>query len=169
MPKIYLIGMPGSGKSTVGKKLASKLNYSFLDFDGEIERKEGATIEAIFSLKGEPYFRQIEAQILSKVSERQKSLVVATGGGTPCYYNGLELMNSTGVTVFINVSPDVLIQRLKSDTSRPLLKAGVEQNIKKLFGDRIGVYKNALIKMEADNISTDDLIKRIVEELKLKP
>lgn len=161
--------MPGSGKSTIGKKLASSLNFSFVDFDKEIEREEGATIKAIFSIKGEDYFRQIEAQVLSKIAYKKKNLVIASGGGTPCFYNGLELMNSIGTTIFIDVSPEVLINRLKSDTNRPLLKEGVEKNILKLYDERIYVYSKAQIKIEADNISIDDLIKRIVEELKLKP
>ena len=165
MPKIFLIGMPGSGKSTIGKKLASQLNYSFLDFDGEIERNEGATIKAIFELKGEPYFRQIEAQVLSKVSDFEKNIVVASGGGTPCYYNGIELMNLSGTTVFIDVSPKVLIERLDSDMDRPLLKDNVGIKIRELYNERIKVYSKAHIRIKADNISIDDLITRIVEEL----
>ena len=169
MPTIFLIGMPGSGKSTIGKKLASLLDYSFIDFDREIERKEGATIKAIFEIKGEDYFRQIEAQVLSTVAGQKNNLVVASGGGTPCFYNGIELMNLAGRTIFIDVSPSVLIERLKSDVNRPLLKEGVEKNILKLYKERIDDYSKAHIKIEADNISIDDILKRIVEELKLKP
>lgn len=161
--------MPGSGKSTVGKKLASLLNYSFIDFDVEIERKEGATIKAIFELKGEDYFRQIEAQVLGAISGNEKDLVVATGGGTPCFYNGIQLMNLEGKTIFIDVSPDIIIERLKNDVSRPLLKEGVQKNILQLYDERNEVYKKAHIKIEADQIPIDDLITRIVEELKLKP
>jgi len=157
--------MPGSGKSTIGKKLASKLNYSFLDFDSELERREGATIKAIFELKGEAYFRQVEAQVLSKVSEQKKDIIIATGGGTPCYYNGLNLMNLTGISVFIDVSPKALIERLKSDTVRPLLKEGVESKIYELYDERFSVYSKAHIKIKADNISIADLVTRIVEEL----
>ncbi len=158
--------MPGSGKSTIGKTLATELGYSYLDLDAEIERSEGATIEAIFELKGEAYFRQIEAQILSKVSEKERSIVVATGGGAPCHYNGLQLMNLSGTTIFIDVKPKTLIERLKSDTSRPLLKKGVEKNIRELYKKRISAYSNAHIKIKADNITIAGLIKRIVEELK---
>ncbi len=165
MPKIFLIGMPGSGKSTIGKKLASQLNYSFLDFDGEIERNEGATIKAIFELKGEPYFRQIEAQVLSKVSDIEKNIVIATGGGTPCFYNGIQLMNLSGITVFIDVSTQVLKERLASDIDRPLLQKDVTKKIQELYDERIAKYSKARIKIKADNISIDDLVTRIVEEL----
>lgn len=166
MSKIFLIGMPGSGKSTIAKELSSLLEYSYLDFDDEIERKEMATIKAIFSLKGEEYFRQVEAQVLSNVSKSDKKLVVATGGGTPCYYNGLEQMNLSGITIFIDVSPDELIERVLADTKRPLLQDGVEAKIRCLYKDRINVYSKAQIKIKADNISIADLIKRIVKELK---
>jgi len=169
MSKIFLIGMPGCGKSTIAKELATLLKYTFLDFDTEIEQQEGATIAAIFSIKGEKYFRQIEAQLLTQVAKKAKDLVVSTGGGTPCYYKGLELMNSTGTTIFIDINPELLINRLKSDMKRPLLKERVKENIRNLYDDRIGVYSKADIKIKADNISIADLIKRIVEELELKP
>lgn len=165
MPKVFLIGMPGSGKSTIGKKLAEILDLPFLDFDAEIERSEGATVKAIFSIKGEDYFRQIEAQVLSKLAKNKENLVIASGGGTPCFYNGLELMKSLGTTVFIDISPEVIIERLKTDTARPLLEEGVEKNINLLFEKRIGLYSKAHIKIEADNASIDDLVTRIVEEL----
>lgn len=163
--KIFLIGMPGSGKSTIGKSLATQLNYAFLDIDTEIERKEGATVEAIFELKGEPYFRQVEAQVLGQVVEKEGDFVIATGGGTPCHYNGLTLMQKVGKTVFINISPKFLINRLKADTQRPLLKDGVENKINKLYSERIDVYSNADIKIEGDNLSVDNLVATIVDKL----
>lgn len=161
--------MPGSGKSTIGKKLAQTLEYTYLDLDAEVERVEGATVKAVFEIKGENYFRQIEAQVLSAVVDQKKNLVVASGGGTPCHYNGLRLMNAKGTTIFIDVSPEILFDRLKFDDNRPLLKDGAEKNILKLHKERIPVYSKAHIKIEAGHISIDDLIKRIVEELKLKP
>ncbi|MCF6361028.1 MAG: shikimate kinase [Cyclobacteriaceae bacterium] len=165
MSKIFLIGMPGSGKSTIGKSLATQLNYTFLDIDTEIERKEGATVEAIFELKGESYFRQVEAQVLGQVAEKKGDFVIATGGGTPCHYNGLALMQKVGKTVFINISPKVLINRLKADTQRPLLKDGVENKIQKLYFDRIDVYSNAEIKIEGDSVTVDKLVATIVDKL----
>jgi len=151
--------MPGSGKSSIGKILANELGYVFIDLDSKIEKHEGATIEAIFELKGEAYFRQIEAQVLSEVSEKKGNLIIATGGGTPCFYGGLNLMLETGKTVFINVKPKVLIDRLEFDAQRPLLKGGVGNRIQELYKERIDVYLKAEIIIETDESS----IKKIVE------
>ena len=157
--------MPGSGKSTIGKSLASEIDHAFIDLDAEIEAKEGATIEAIFELKGEAHFRQIEAQALTNVSEKEGDYVIATGGGTPCFYSGLALMQNTGITVFINVAPEVLISRLKSDTQRPLLKGGVEIKIQELNTERIGIYSKAEIVIEASQISKQEVIDLIKKKI----
>ncbi len=165
MAKIYLIGMPGSGKSTIGKALATGLNYTFIDLDVEIETNEGAAIEAIFEQKGEAYFRQIEAQVLSDVSDKKGDFVIATGGGTPCFYSGIKLMQETGITVFINVKPEVLIDRLKSDTQRPLLKDGVEATIEDLYKERVTIYSKAQISIKADELSKAELVSKINDKL----
>ncbi len=159
--------MPGSGKSTIGKTLVSEVGYMFIDLDVEVERKEGATIEAIFDLKGEAYFRQIEAQVLSEVAAQEGDCIIATGGGTPCHYNGLTYMDSVGITVFINVSTSALINRLKSDTSRPLLKEGVEERIQKFYKERLTVYSKAQLVIDADLLTKEKLIEKIIEKLKL--
>lgn len=157
--------MPGSGKSTVGRLVAKELNYHFIDLDLEIERKEGATIEAVFELKGEAYFRQVEAQVLSDVVEVDGDVLIATGGGAPCFYDGLALMNKVGKTVFINVSPQILIQRLQTDTTRPLLKDGVEKRIVKLYNERLETYRKAQITIEADLLSKFEILKQVIVEL----
>ncbi len=154
--------MPGSGKSTIGKLLATKLNYAFLDLDAVIESSEGASIEAIFELKGEAYFRQIEAQALSNVVEKEGSLVIATGGGTPCYYNGLAFMQKNGTTIFINVPPNVLVERLKADRVRPLLKEGVKQKIQKLYKERLPIYLKSKFIIESNLKSESELVYKIL-------
>ncbi len=167
MAKIFLIGMPGSGKSTIGKTLSYTLNYAFVDLDAEIEQQEGATIEAIFDLKGEAYFRQIEAQVLSKISRREGNCIIATGGGTPCHYSGLSLMQKEGTTIFINVSTNTLINRLKSDTSRPLLKESVAERIENFYKERLTVYSKAQLIINADLLTKEKLVEKIIEALKL--
>ncbi len=157
--------MPGSGKSTIGKALASELDYTFIDLDTNIEANEGATIQAIFELKGEAYFRQIEAQELTRISEKKGDYIIASGGGTPCFYSGLSLMQKTGKVVFINVGAEVLISRLKSDTQRPLLNEGVEKRIQELNKKRIGIYSKAGIIINADQLSKKEAINLIKKEI----
>ncbi len=157
--------MPGSGKSTIGKALASELGYDFIDLDTNIEASEGATIQAIFELKGEAYFRQIEALELTRVSEKEGDYIIASGGGTPCFYSGLALMQKTGKVVFVNVGAEVLISRLKSDTQRPLLKEGVEKRIQELEKERIEIYSKAEIIINADQLSKQEAIKLIRKEI----
>ncbi len=165
MAKIFIIGMPGSGKSTTGRLLAKDLGYAFIDLDLEIEVSEGATIEAIFELRGQAYFRQIEAQVLGKVANREGDFVIATGGGSPCYYNGLTLMKEKGKTVFIDATPDTLVQRLKNDTLRPLLKDGIEDRIKQLYTERIDVYSKAEIIIKADQLTSNEVADLVMRDL----
>src|SRR5215216_5287440 len=104
--KIYLIGMPGSGKTTLGKQIAEDLGFPFIDLDTEIENREGKSISEIFSHKGEDHFRVLESTLLKELSSSSHNVVIATGGGAPCYFGGMETMNATGLTVFIDVPLD---------------------------------------------------------------
>jgi shikimate kinase len=118
---IYLIGMPGSGKSTVGKELAKLLQAEFTDLDEYISRKEKLSIPQIFKTKGEAYFRRTESASLQELADRNKTIVVATGGGTPCYNNNMPIMLKNGKTVYLEASPATLAQRIENDTTiRPL-------------------------------------------------
>lgn len=122
MSKIFLIGYMGSGKSTVGKKLAAKIGYEFIDLDKFIESEYQQTIPQIFASKGEKEFRAMEHNTLKKVIEKS-NLVVACGGGTPCYYNNMELMNNNGTTVYLKMSVDALVSRLSNaKDKRPLIE-----------------------------------------------
>jgi len=114
---IYLIGMPGAGKSTLGPALATQLGRKFLDLDIEIEKATGQTISRIFEKYG-------EAESLKMVSLSNENLVIATGGGTPCFHDNLAFMNAKGTTVYLKVLPEILTERLlQTDlTNRPLFK-----------------------------------------------
>ena len=112
MANIYLIGYMGSGKSTAGEQLASKLNYQFIDLDKLIVSEYGQTIPQIFAEKGEASFRAMENNLLKKVIQKSNT-VVSCGGGTPCYYDNIDLMNNTGITVYLKMSVDALASRLK--------------------------------------------------------
>ena len=88
--KIYLIGLPGCGKSTLGKQLSQKLNIPFIDLDAQIEKEERMLIKEIFKLRGESTFRKIESHLLKKISEENEQFVMATGGGAPVFFDNME-------------------------------------------------------------------------------
>lgn len=110
----------GSGKTTVGKILAELLNYTFIDSDDEIERLEGKTISDIFAQNGEAYFRQRETETLKTLCKNVDS-VISTGGGAVLKEENVELLKQNGYTVYLKVTPKTVIERLKNDTTRPLL------------------------------------------------
>jgi shikimate kinase len=163
--KIYLIGMPGSGKTTIGRSLAEKLSVPFIDLDKEIEKREGKTISDIFSTDGEDHFRAIESRTLTEWSSRDDSFVLATGGGAPCFYNGIETMNATGLTIFLDVPIQELAQRTaKSD--RPLLKTQTPGDLlirlEALAKKRMAIYRKASI------IATNPTVDSVLQKLQFR-
>jgi shikimate kinase len=134
---VFLIGFMGSGKTTIGKKLANKLSLPFIDIDIEIETTEAMPINQIFISKGESYFREIEHKRLLELLHH-KGAVIACGGGTPCFYNNMDLMNSYGKTVYIKLSPEGLYSRLNSNNqSRPLIKDLSETELKDFIKNKL--------------------------------
>jgi shikimate kinase len=112
----------GSGKSTVGRELATELNLQFIDLDSYIEERNFKTIPEIFASVGEDGFRLIEQRALHEISEFE-NVVVATGGGAPCFFDNMELIKRTGISVYLNGTPRILAERLmNSKTERPLIK-----------------------------------------------
>ena len=109
---IYVIGMPGSGKSTIGKALAAELDRHFTDLDQTIEGEEQQTIPAIFKNQGEQTFRQLETKYLKQVSSQEDLQVIATGGGTPCFHNNMEFINKSGVSVYLDIPTLDLAKRI---------------------------------------------------------
>ncbi len=119
--KIFLVGFMGCGKSYVGRPLAAKLGFQFVDVDNIIEHTEGATVAQIFEKQGETYFRQLESDILKGLG-KWENIVIATGGGAACFHNNMDWMNEHGVTIYLKASPELLLSRLKNEThQRPLL------------------------------------------------
>jgi shikimate kinase len=120
---IYLVGLPGSGKSTIGKQLAEMMKYKFHDLDEAICQLENTTIDKIFEKKGENYFRLLEREELEKTFE-MKDTIISTGGGVPCYFDNMTQMNKYGVTIFINPSLDELSTRIigQGSENRPMFK-----------------------------------------------
>ncbi|MDZ4715058.1 MAG: shikimate kinase [Cytophagales bacterium] len=130
--KIFLLGLPGSGKTTLGKAVAEDLWISFIDLDYEIEQAAGISIQRIFKQLGEKWFRQMESAQLKRWCAWDGDFVMATGGGTPVFDDNLDLMNRTGKTIFIDVPAVTLTERiLKTDVaSRPLFANTHRDNLK---------------------------------------
>lgn len=127
--RIYLIGFMGSGKTSHGKQIARMMSYEFRDMDTWIEERTGKTVSQIFKEDGEPYFRQKETEAIMALSQLEK-VVIATGGGAPCFGANLELMKATGLVVYLQLTPAALLSRLKdSPTERPLLAGKSEEEM----------------------------------------
>ena len=120
--KIFLIGMPGSGKSTFGKLLAQKLDRQFFDIDEQLERMLGMSIHKIFLEIGEDYFREAEEKVLKMLIKLNEPSVIATGGGTPCFFDNMDEMKKAGATIWLDTPLDLVIERVgaKKDL-RPLV------------------------------------------------
>jgi len=161
--RIYLIGYMGSGKSTLGRKLANKLGLQFVDMDHYIEQRNCKTIPQLFSEEGEEVFREKERQALEELSEFT-DLVIATGGGAPCFFDNMDLMNRTGKTIYLDIHPKILAHRLKhSKTERPLIKGKSEAELIRFIDEtlekRNRFYKQAQCKIKNPDINPDDLLK----------
>ena len=172
--KIVLIGYMGSGKSSVGKLFAQRLNYAFKDLDVQIEQEEGVTVSKLFADKGEIYFRKKESEILKQLLSSSKNLVLATGGGTPCYGNSLQYMLNKDdvVTVYLKNSLQALSERLfVAKSQRPLIahlntKAEVVDFVRKHLFERSYYYSQASAIIEADDgMSMNEVVEKIILKL----
>lgn len=156
----------GSGKSTIGKLLAAKTAKKFIDLDNHIEKSEGKSIPQIFEQKGEVFFRSLEHREL-KNTFIQNNLIVATGGGIPCFYNNMELINNTGLSIFIDVAPEVLLKRLvNAKEKRPVIKNKSEGDIIELINNRKKYYSKANLIIKAQGLSANEIVDKIIMQLK---
>jgi shikimate kinase len=151
---IFMLGMPSSGKSTLGRQLAKELNYDFVDLDKKIEISEGRKITEIFNLEGEEYFRKVEAEQLRKIDPDQR-MVIATGGGTPCFKENINYIKENGISIFLDVKPNKLEERMRNSkkNNRPLFNLESETllgTITKSYDERVPFYTQADIVIEGD-------------------
>ena len=155
--KIFLIGMPGSGKSTLGRPLAHAMNLPFVDLDKEIEKQEQRSIPEIFEHQGEAYFRQVESQVLKQWATSNKDFVLATGGGAPCFYDGIDVINQNGISIFLDVSVAELLRRIGIQPGRPLLGADdlkeKEERLTTLYTNRRSVYLQAKLTLQEPTLA----------------
>ena len=166
--KIFIIGYMASGKTTFGKALAEKLGVAFIDLDDFIEMNSSKKIHEIFQESGEEGFRKIEREMLKKAVDSEPDAVIACGGGTPCFFDNMKCLNENGVTIFIETSTPVLIERLQAEnSSRPLMAGKSDDEIKqKVLGqlcERLPYYMEAKLKWHGDDLNTQEEIEANVE------
>lgn len=170
---IYLMGYMGSGKSAIGKVLATTLGYDLIDFDDHIEDKEGATITNIFETKGEIYFRKKEGLYLEElVRSDLENTIISLGGGTPCYGLNLQhILNSSSLSIYLNTSVKELTQRLWNErATRPLVSSqdsveNLEEFIRKHLFERGFYYNQAKRVVKTDGKSIPEIVEEIVAPL----
>ncbi len=166
---IFLIGMPGSGKSTLGKKLSNKLNCPFIDIDQEIEKQHGKTIAELFNLEGEDFFRKLESEKLTEITTvKLQPSVVSLGGGTPCYHNNIDLITKTGLVIYLKTDAITLSKRIQQGSdSRPMFKGltGEERTKKilELMTVRESFYSRAHLMHDVIHDDVDRLLNKIIE------
>ena len=160
----------GSGKTHLGKILAAKLGFLFVDLDSVIENTEGVTIAQLFDNQGETHFRKIESDRLKDLSKWDE-VVISTGGGAPCFHDNMAWMNANGITIYLKTDPHLLLNRLKSQTeNRPLLsdKSDTEllDFIIQKIDERTLFYEMATIKITQTSDGYDiifDILKKILD------
>ena len=169
---VFLIGFMGSGKSTIGKRLARRLNYRFLDLDAELEVIENRSVQAIFEEDGEDYFRALEHHWL--VNMNLDETIISLGGGTPCFHNNMSLVNQKGKSVYLSLDTKALTHRLvNSKTRRPLIEQYKDTpgvlltKIEDMMTFRSPFYEKADLIFEAGNMTTlkYDLLSEQVKRL----
>jgi shikimate kinase len=160
---VYLVGMPGSGKSTVGAELAGRLGVPFVDLDVEIERREGRSITEIFEAEGEAGFRALEAKELLGASTHDPA-VIACGGGVVLEPANRITLRNTGTCVFLDVPLDVLASRVRPDADRPLIREAGD--LERILADREPLYREFAAHVVDGAGDPGEVADAIVEELR---
>lgn len=172
--KVVLVGLPGSGKSTFGKQLASVLNFPFYDLDHMIESNYEKKISEIFNEFGEGRFREMESETLKMILNSKESFVLASGGGCPCFNDNMDLINDLSVSVYLDVPLDEISNRLglSKIQNRPMFqgldRGEITMKLKSLLVDREYFYNQAKIKLSGEEFSAELLMSELISLLKAK-
>ena len=165
--KIVLIGMMGSGKSTIGALLSKKMNIKFIDIDSKIETIEKQKISQIFKLKGEKYFRALEVETtISLLNSKEKELVLSLGGGSFLDEKVRENVKNNSSSFWLNWKPSTIIKRIRKSSKRPLIQGLKSQEIEKMMLDRNKYYTKSDFKIDCDNHKKNEIVDKIVLLLK---
>jgi shikimate kinase len=168
MRNIYLVGFMGTGKSAVGKELARQEKMHFVDLDGLIEEKEKKEIVEIFAKDGESYFRKLEKQVLTGISQKQNQ-VVSCGGGIVIDPDNIRTMKASGIIICLSATPEVILERTSKFRHRPLLNvANPKEKIASLIASRAPYYGQADQTIDTSKISVKEVVKMIQEFISRK-
>jgi shikimate kinase len=166
MKNIYLVGFMGTGKTTVGRELARKKKWRFVDLDELIGFREGRSIADIFSKKGELYFRALEKKILKEIS-LEKGFVVSCGGGIVCDEDNIRVMKETGMVICLKAQPSVILKRTKRLNSRPLLNVNnPKEKINLLLKLRAPYYAKADKLIDTSKLSISKVAEEVLRLMK---
>lgn len=159
---IYLVGFMGTGKTAVGKELAKKKKWQFVDLDELIELREKRTIADIFAKEGEPYFRRIEKLVLKEVS-KEKKFVVACGGGIVINKDNIKIMKDTGIIICLTAAPGVILKRTSGCPHRPLLNVTEpKKQVELLLKLRAPYYAQAHKTIDTSKLSLREVVAKII-------
>jgi len=164
--RFFLTGFMGSGKSFWGQKIAAHHHIPFIDLDQFIENRASCTIAELFAAEGEEAFRKLEVECLREIIATEPRFIMATGGGTPCFYDNMDVMKAHGVTIYLKAGTDYLLNNLRNDTAhRPLLAPFSEEEmiyfIQQKAGERALYYSQAHHIVEAESLN-DSIFERIL-------
>ncbi|MDP4680677.1 MAG: shikimate kinase [Cyclobacteriaceae bacterium] len=166
--KIFLVGLPGSGKSTFGNSLAQEINRRFIDLDDEIVGNQNRSIPEIFKVEGEDHFRIIERENLHKVVKKNDEFLLATGGGTACFFDNMEFMKTNGFVIFLNSNIEDIVNRvLAKKDSRPLIEKvkneNMISNLKELHKKRLPHYMKAHMVLDHHDINLEVALEKLLK------
>ncbi len=162
---LVLVGYMGSGKTSVGRRVAQRLGYGYLDTDHFIEQEMGCSISQLFDEKGETFFRQIESRIAAQLHKLDNH-VIATGGGILTRDGNLEALTQAGVTIFLNADPEDIYDRLQRDTRRPKLREGdLQETVTRMLEERMERYRQCSIIIDTKGKSVNRVAGKVIEEV----
>ena len=170
---LFLLGMPGAGKSAVGMEISELLKSPLIDLDQYITEKEKLSIPDIFKKKGEDYFRQTEWKSLTEIAASKKSAVVSLGGGTPCYRGNMNIILKSGISVYLQTNPEVLCQRIEGDSRiRPLFSKhkgkDLLRKLNEMISHREPHYLKAAHTIQTDELTPSQAAEKILSLLQVK-
>lgn len=166
MKNIVLVGFMGTGKSVVGKRVASQLNMKFINTDDIIEEKEKRPITEIFEKSGEPYFRKVEREAVREISEMD-NVVIAAGGGVVLNEENIARLKKKGVLICLGAAAEVIYERTKKHKHRPLLNVkDPVSKIKELLDSRAPFYAKADYQVDTSDKSVDEVVEEIIKKIK---